>query len=224
MMKENIFTLKEVSAILEIPQDRILSLIDSKKLEHFKVGKKIRVSETHLSSYLKSVSHKKKSLIKHSFFNKISVIISQRLNNIFDLYKSFRPNYTNNISAKTDITSLHNLALLREVDSIIGVKYNSNQLKKLYPEKIIVINNTDFISKRALCKVAKKETTELSNYIHLGELSDYINNNSIHVQNKLNSVKDNINSTLFEFIMVANIPFVKLTKELEEILELKKHN
>lgn len=220
-MRENIFTLKEVAVLLKTEESKILNLIDIKKLGYFKINGKIRVTETHISNYLRYVSSKK-SFITHTFLKNINKLISYLNNNISNLYTNFKLFRINKSFTRTSPLLLNNLALLREVDTIEGVKYNSNQLRKLYPEKIVIINNTDFIFRDVLCRVAKKNVTRLNNYIHLGELSDYLKKNTTYIKSKIISVENDINFTLFEFIMVANIPFVRLTKELEDILELKK--
>lgn len=54
-MNDNIFTLKETAALLKVTENTISRLLSSKKLEHFKISGKIRVSQTQLNSYLDSV-------------------------------------------------------------------------------------------------------------------------------------------------------------------------
>ena len=220
-MRENTFTIKEVAALLKTEESKILNLIDIKKLEYFKVHGKIRVTETHILNYLKYVSSKK-YFITHTVLKNINKLSSYFTNKISNLYKNFKVSYFNKGFTRTYPLLLNNLALLREVDMIEGVKYNSDQLKKLYPDKIVIVNNTDFICRGALCRVAKKNVTLLENYVHLGELSDYLKKNTPFIKDKIASIENDIDYNLFEFIMVANIPFVKITKELEEILELKK--
>lgn len=54
-MCANIFTIKEVEAILKINDKQVRNLLTFNKLEYFKVSGKVRISEEHIDSYLKSV-------------------------------------------------------------------------------------------------------------------------------------------------------------------------
>ncbi|MBE0498595.1 MAG: helix-turn-helix domain-containing protein [Campylobacterales bacterium] len=54
-MCANIFTKKEVESLLKVSVNTVNSLIASKKLEHFKVNGKVRVSEDQIKNYLNSV-------------------------------------------------------------------------------------------------------------------------------------------------------------------------
>jgi len=54
-MCANIFTIKEVESILKINEKAVRHLLNIKKLEHFKVSGKIRVSENQIDEYLESV-------------------------------------------------------------------------------------------------------------------------------------------------------------------------
>lgn len=57
-MRENIFTLKEVVALMKVTENTVLRLLHTGKLEHFKISGKIRVSESHIDRYLESASKK----------------------------------------------------------------------------------------------------------------------------------------------------------------------
>jgi len=54
-MPENIYTVKEVSAILKVPDATIERLVHTKKISHFKVSGKVRISEKHIQDYLKNI-------------------------------------------------------------------------------------------------------------------------------------------------------------------------
>ena len=60
-MSDNIFTLKEVVAILKVPENTIKALLSTNELNHFKIRGKVRVSETHINTYLASVEVSKKN-------------------------------------------------------------------------------------------------------------------------------------------------------------------
>lgn len=67
---------------------------------------------------------------------------------------------------------LTGLVLLKEVDSIEGAKYNSAQLRVMYPDKIIVIRHSSYIYRDVLCNVAKEQATVLDEYVQLGEFAE----------------------------------------------------
>lgn len=54
-MCENIFTVKEATALLKVPESTLLRLLSAKKIEHFKISNKVRISEAHINNYLESV-------------------------------------------------------------------------------------------------------------------------------------------------------------------------
>lgn len=217
-MRKNLFTLKEVTAILKASETTVLNLINTHKLEHYKVGNKIRVSELHITNYLKSEFRQQDQIKIYDILNKIKIKLIYLFNSFMKWYKNHLLHYTQRNRVKTNFTLLNDLAVLKEVDMIEGTKHDSNQLKRLYSEKIITIQNTDFIPRILLCKRAKQKSTQLNNCIHLGEFSDYINKHKTIFQGKKRG------SDLFEFTIVANIPFVKLNQELKNLLDILESN
>ena len=57
-MCTNIFTKKEVQAILKISIDTLEKLLSSGDIEHFVVGSRVRISEEQLDNYLQSTKKK----------------------------------------------------------------------------------------------------------------------------------------------------------------------
>jgi len=57
-MSENIFTKKEVEALLRVSEATVRNLITNKKIEHFKVSGKVRISQSQLDAYLESTKVK----------------------------------------------------------------------------------------------------------------------------------------------------------------------
>ena len=116
------------------------------------------------------------------------------------------------------IRLLNNLVLLKEIDEINDVKYSSSQLKKMYPEKIIVIRHTSYIYKDVLCDIAKEKTTKLDDYIQLGEFVEHVSINKSLVRERI-SFMEKTGVKFFEYIMVANIQFIKLDEEFKYLLQ-----
>jgi len=55
-MPENIFTIKEAAALLKVPDKTVENIIREKKLSHFKIKGKTRISDSQIQEYLKSVA------------------------------------------------------------------------------------------------------------------------------------------------------------------------
>ncbi len=211
-MRKNLFTIKEVSVILNTSETNVLNLINTHKLEYYKVDNKIRVGEFHIANYLNS--HSK----KNNIFNKRRSKLISFINSIVKLCKENKK-FSKNKNLKKHLTPLDDLALLKEVDLLKGIKYNSNRLKKLHPDKIVTINNTQFIQKKVLCSKARQAITKLNNHVHLGELTDYFNKYKDFIQNEMGLLKSEHND-FFEFTMVANVPFVKLNQDIKDTLDI----
>ncbi|WP_373070668.1 helix-turn-helix domain-containing protein [Sulfurimonas sp.] len=216
-MKKNLFTIKEVSVILNIPEVTVLDLISSHKLEYYKIDNKIRVSELHIVNYLKSNSKKIQWIKKDNIFNNSRTKLFSFVNSFFKRSKEKVFFYKNKVK-KNHLTMLNDLVLLKEIDLVQGIKYNSKQLKERYPNKIVTVNNTQFIQKKVLCNKAKQAVTQLNNHVHLGELTDYIKKHKNFIQNETALLKNERND-FFEFTMVANVPFVKLNQDIKNTLD-----
>ena len=116
------------------------------------------------------------------------------------------------------IRPLDNLVLIKEVDEIEGVKYSSEQLKKMYPDKLVVIRHTTYIYKDVLCDVAKERVTSLDDYVQAGELIDVLSANKSLIKDRIRFMKKT-KITLFEYISIANVYFVKLDEELKYLFQ-----
>lgn len=116
------------------------------------------------------------------------------------------------------IRPLDNLVLLKEVDEIEGVKYSSKQLQKMYPDKLVVIRHTTYIYKDVLCDVAKERVTSLDDYVQAGELIDVLSANKSLIKDRIRFMKKT-KITLFEYISIANVYFVKLDEELKYLFQ-----
>jgi len=116
------------------------------------------------------------------------------------------------------IRLLDNLVLLKEIDEIKGVKYNSTKLKKLYPNKIVVIRHTSYIYRDVLCQIAQKNATPLNDYIQLGEFVEHVCINKSLVRERI-SFMEKTGVKFFDYIMVSNIQFIRLDDEFKYLLQ-----
>lgn len=116
------------------------------------------------------------------------------------------------------IRPLDNLVLLKEVDEIDGVKYGSKQLQKMYPDKLVVIRHTTYIYKDVLCDVAKERVTSLDDYVQAGELIDVLSANKSLIKDRIRFMKKT-QITLFEYLSIANVYFVKLDEEMKYLFQ-----
>ena len=116
------------------------------------------------------------------------------------------------------IRLLDGLVLLKEIDCIKEAKYSSAELKKLYPEKIVVIRHTSYIYRDVLCYEVKKKITPLDNYIQLGEFADFASINKSLFSKRVKFMKKT-GVKLFEYLSLADIHFIKLDNEFKHLLQ-----
>lgn len=116
------------------------------------------------------------------------------------------------------IRLLDDLILLKEIDEIEGVKYSSEQLKKMYPEKIVVIRHTSYIYKDVLCDIAREKTTSLDDYIQAGELIEVLSANKSLIKDRIKFMKKT-KIDLFEYLSISNVYFVKLDEEFKHLFQ-----
>lgn len=116
------------------------------------------------------------------------------------------------------IRLLDDLVLLKEIDEIAGVQFNSEQLKKMYPEKIVVIRHTSYIYRDALCAIALENATPLNDYIQAGELIEVLAANKSLIKDRIKFMKKT-KIDLFEYISIANIYFIKLDEEFKHLFQ-----
>ncbi len=116
------------------------------------------------------------------------------------------------------IRMLDNLALLKEIDMIPGVKKRSTHIKKMHPEKIVVIRHTSYVYRDVLCDVAKKSATPLDDHIQLGELVDYISINKSLILERI-KFSQKIGVKLFDYAVVAGMYFIKIDNDMKYLLQ-----
>lgn len=117
------------------------------------------------------------------------------------------------------IRFLDGLCLLKEVDTIEGVMYNSSQLRRLFPEKIVVIRHASYIYRDCLCDVARARVTNLDDYVNMGDLSERVSIRNEIFSSRIRSMKKNENIKFFDFLEVCNIYFIKIEKEVKSMFE-----
>ena len=115
------------------------------------------------------------------------------------------------------IRLLDGLVLLKEIDGIKDIPYDSNSLRAMHPDKIVVIRHTSYIYKDVLCEKAKQSVTCLDNYIQMGEFGEKA---SIRKEIFLERMKfmQNNNISLFDYMKLENIYFIKIDDEFKYLL------
>lgn len=116
------------------------------------------------------------------------------------------------------IRLLDNLVLLKEIDRIKGAKFSSEQLKKKYPDKIVVIRHISYIYRDVLCAVSIEQATTLDNYIQAGDLVEALSANKLLIKDRIKFMRQT-NIKLFEYLYIANVYFVKLDEELKYLFQ-----
>lgn len=115
------------------------------------------------------------------------------------------------------IRVLDGLALLKEVDEVKGDCKKSDELKRLHPEKILVIRHNSYIYKDILCKHVRESVTNLDDYVPIGELSDTLSVRKEIFLNRIEFMK-NINEKWFDFLTIKGMHFIKLEKDVKELM------
>lgn len=116
------------------------------------------------------------------------------------------------------IRLLDDLILLKEIDEIDGVRYSSEQLKKMFPEKVVVIRHTSYIYKDVLCEIARENATTLDDYIQAGELIEVLSANKSLIKDRIKFMKKT-KIDLFEYLSISNVYFVKLDEEFKYLFQ-----
>ncbi len=116
------------------------------------------------------------------------------------------------------IRFLDGLALLKEVDMINGVRYTSTQLRKMYPDKIVVIRHTSYIYRDVLCDIASKCVTNLDDYVQMGELIDNLGIQKSIIKERIRFM-EHTGARFFEYIIVSGIQFIKLDSEFKYLFQ-----
>lgn len=112
------------------------------------------------------------------------------------------------------IPNMSGLVLLKEIEKVKNLKYDTNTLRKKYPNKIVVIRRKAYIKKDILCDEVLQNTTDLTDYIPLGLMSEIL---SIKAELLFNRIKfmEATNSILFQYKKIEGIYFIKLQEEMK---------
>jgi hypothetical protein len=116
------------------------------------------------------------------------------------------------------IRMLDGLALLKEVDEIDGVHYNSNQLRAMYPDDIVVMRHTSYIYKECLCPVARDKVTNLDNYIQLGEFTEELRAHKNLIRDRIYFM-EKTGMKLFDYTIVGGIKFINIDTEFKYLFQ-----
>lgn len=114
------------------------------------------------------------------------------------------------------IRPLDDLVLLREIDEIEGLDYNSAKLRKDYPNEIVVIRRVAFIKKAVLCDKAREKATDLSAYIQLGQFVEAVNIDKRRVLERIYYMEE-FKVEIFNYIKVCNMWFLKIEDDVKEL-------
>lgn len=121
------------------------------------------------------------------------------------------------------IRPLDDLVLLKEIDDCNGINYNSSNLRKKYPNKIVIIKRIAYIKKEVLCDMALSQVTDLSDYIQLSVLAEQIAIQKrmllfkIHYIESIKASGGEID--MFDYALVAGIYFIKLNDKFKNLLQ-----
>jgi len=115
------------------------------------------------------------------------------------------------------IRVLDGMALLKEVDDIKEVEHSSDELKKLYPEKVFVIRHNSYIYRDALCEKSQNEVTNLDDYVPVGELADALCVRKEIFLSRIEFMK-NIGERWFDYITIKGMHFIRLEKDVKELM------
>lgn len=115
------------------------------------------------------------------------------------------------------IRVLDGMALLKEVDDIEDTVLKSDDLKKMYPDKIFVIRHNNYIYRDALCENARKEVTNLDDYVPIGELADVLSVRKEIFLNRIEFMKK-IGEKWFEYVTIKGMHYIKLEKDVKELM------
>ena len=116
------------------------------------------------------------------------------------------------------IRPLDDLALLKEIDEISEIDYDSTYLRKQYPSKIVIIRHTAFIKKEVLCDKAINKVTNLTNYLQMGELTEQISLNNRALREKIYYMKKT-GMEIFDYKIICGIYFIGVSNKFKELLQ-----
>jgi len=116
------------------------------------------------------------------------------------------------------IRLLEGLVLLKEIDKIEGLVYTSDDLRKMYPDKIVVIRRTSFIYRSVLCERAAALATNLDDYVQLGELAEQTRVKKDLIQERIWFMQKT-KAEFFDYITLCGMHFVKLDDEFKYLFQ-----
>jgi hypothetical protein len=115
------------------------------------------------------------------------------------------------------IRVLDGMVLLKEVDDIDGIEWSSDRLKKQYPDKVFVIRHNSYIYRDVLDESVIEKTTNLDDYVPVGELADALSVRKEIFLNRIEFMK-NIGEEWFEYITIKGMHFIKLEQDVKELM------
>jgi hypothetical protein len=116
------------------------------------------------------------------------------------------------------IRLLENLVLLKEVDEIDGVRHRSDELRRMYPDRIVVIRHNSYIYRDVLCDIALGGVTNLDEYVPLGEFVDQVKIQKSLVRDRIRFM-ERTGAKFFEYMKVGNVIFIKLDDEFRYLMQ-----
>ncbi|MCX6076020.1 MAG: hypothetical protein NTW78_03945 [Campylobacterales bacterium] len=117
------------------------------------------------------------------------------------------------------IRFLDGLVLIKEIEELRDLSYTVSELKKMYHDKIVIIRHTAYIYRECLCNIAQKNTTVLDDYIQVGELADRMSINKSNIRDRIDIMKKNPHSKLFDFLEIGDVQFIKIDNEFKFLLQ-----
>jgi len=108
--------------------------------------------------------------------------------------------------------------MLKELDGVDGLDYTVEELKQMYPDKVVVMRHTSYIYRDVLCDRARSVATNLDDYIQLTELVDRLKIHRDLFKDRF-TFMERSGVRLFDWITVCGIHFVRLDHELKHLFQ-----
>lgn len=116
------------------------------------------------------------------------------------------------------IRFLDGLAVLKEVDDIDGVKYSSRQLRKLYPEKVVIIRRVSYIYRDVLCDTARRGVTNMDQYVQMAEFADELRGGRDLFRERISFMRAT-GENLFDYVIVRGIYYVRISPKMKRLMQ-----
>lgn len=114
------------------------------------------------------------------------------------------------------IRVLDGMVLLKEIDDIEGA-LNSDELKKMYPEKVFVIRHNSYIYKDILSDSVKECMTNLDSFVPIGELADALSVRKEIFLSRIEFMKS-VGERWFDYISIKGMHYIKLEDDVKELM------